>query len=187
MKLKTSLDFKKNCMFSLIEAALITSVFILIAFYSNYSIYKKNIGIGVFSCDTNTSFDETIISDDGKEYPAGTVFNVYFITDTGLIGVKTYDNCDFWHGNYSIEETSNSVELYETLGLIKEEYKKEYMIKNIKTVGLSIVVLIASFLLCWQINSRIKEKNHFQMRLMVIITTMCLIIVSIAVIYITNI
>ena len=81
----------KEFVFAFAEAAIIFFSFIIVTLYNNYNEYGYHISTGFSFYGLYATFNREIVSENGTVYPAGTVFEVYFISDDGELGLSSND------------------------------------------------------------------------------------------------
>ena len=146
--------------FACIEAlATVAAVVVFVFSITDFLDYCE-IGPSIMPYHGQTSFDHTIVDKDGKEYPAGTVFDVTYLFSDGrmhidcnsqTVNVIEYDN------NYYISDASNSDELYEALKQLKAEEKQAIAKELALPAVIILVVFFALFAFFLFINNKIKS------------------------------
>ena len=146
--------------FACIEAlATVAAVVVFVFSITDFLDYCE-IGPSIMPYHGQTSFDHTIVDKDGKEYPAGTVFDVTYLFSDGrmhidcnsqTVNVIEYDN------NYYISDASNSDELYEALKQLKAEEKQAIVKELALPAVIILVVFFALFAFFLFINNKIKS------------------------------
>lgn len=143
--------------FFLIILSLFESAFIVCAVIVPVLVYLNreytSLLNGMISCECMTSFNYAITSSDGTEYPANTLFRVYFFTGSGGLGLLSSDNNLVSHGEIKIEETNNPDELRALLNERKTVIGEQYSISTFKVLLIGFFVLIAISIVLYKINN----------------------------------
>ena len=136
-----------------------STVFILAIFVPVYMHIHNEYSLslnGMFSCESVTSLNHKIILENGIEYPAGTSFNVYFITGSGGLGLLSSDNRLISHGEINICETNNPDELNSILSRSIAEMKNEHKF----TVAIVLIISSLLYVGLYKINSIINKSYN---------------------------
>ena len=149
-----------SILFAAIEAVAAVASVVVITFEASTFRYSCDMRAMSFPYQGQTSFNHDIVDENGKEYPAGTVFNITSLIKDGRM-VIAYDSESVYSPEssrrYDISDATNSDELYEALDhLIAEE--NHYLVKKaIVPAIISIIVFIALFALFIHMNNNIKK------------------------------
>ncbi len=167
----------KEFVFAFAEAAIIFFSFIIVTLYNNYNEYEYHINTGFSFYGLYATFNREIVSENGTVYPAGTVFEVYFISDDGELGLSSNDG-NHSRGGYKLSDAQNSDELAQKYNIKIQERKQKFQMDNIKTIGLGLAVFVVFGLIFLAINKGLKNKPIGMWSVLIVLSIICALAVT---------
>ena len=172
---------KKTIAISLIEAFIIATLFVLTGVYYSHLSYGKMLKHEVFSYSGHTSFDYEVSDYDGNTYPPGTEFEVYTISATGGLGIRTADKTLISHSEINLTEVTNSDELADALKTIKEQVKEDRADLDKKFVVLGLICFVVIGAIYFVVNYKALKSDRSR-RILCIISVLVSVVIAIGLI-----
>ncbi|MBR6987249.1 MAG: hypothetical protein IKH82_04180 [Clostridiales bacterium] len=172
---------KKVTVVSLIEAFILSVLFVLSGVFISHLIYGKMLTNEVFSYSGYTSFDHEVTDSDGNIYPPGTEFEVYTISASGGLGIRTTDKTLISHGKINLVETNNSDELADALEKIKNQVKEKRADLDNKFIIIGLIGFIVIGAIYFFVNYKVINSDKSR-RILCIVSLVVSIVIALGVI-----